>query len=371
MLKNSLIVVLSVVFWIVIFEAGSNLWIKTWGNPYQKSLNLLEADVALGWRQKPKLNVRFFDSHVTTNSLGFRSSIETMSLANSDSLILTLGPSSAFGWGVDESNTYTEVLKEKLNADGDRKYEALNLSQIGHSTYQGYLLARSPNVQQIEPKIVLLAYGVNDTDRFRFFFQSPKSDFEEFATERTSNNVSVLNFINSSAFLRLTSIFTSKTLLNFSCQNLRELPARRLSEDQTINYYSELIKKYRKSGARIVVLTTPHHFEGLDPAFSQSYEELFSSSRTAATQGDCRAAKELLEESRKLEKNIIARDIIGLNKRLRELAKQEDVALADAELLLTADRYFLDPIHPTKEGHQVIAENIFELLKMRDNEQQK
>ncbi len=362
MLKSSLITFVAIAFWLLIFEGTSRFWIHNWGNPYQRSLEVLRTTPIYGWMQRPNLDQKFYGSNIKTDSQGFRAPEETAEISKSDSLILTLGPSSAFGWGVESQDVYTDKLAEKMTEFAGRKYEALNLSQIGYSTFQGKLLSEHPAIKQARPKVVLLAFGVNDVDRYRFFFQSSKSDAEELSSTKDSLHYTRASLISGSSFLRLISSFTSSFLLNLDCRSLEQIPNRRLSAKETEVYFTELVTKYKQLNSNVVLVTTPHNYQGLDPNFLLSYEQLFAASAEAAKNRKCRTAKALASESRKLEKNVIVRDIIDLNQRLKNVAKQLDVTIVDAEELLKDSDKFLDPIHPNKEGHALIATQIFDAL---------
>jgi hypothetical protein len=76
-----------------------------------------------------------FDSYLYTNSEGFRTSRfhEEYSLSKEDSRfrVLLLGPSFAFGWGVNYEDTFANQLKNYLEAGGfagGRKIEVINAS---------------------------------------------------------------------------------------------------------------------------------------------------------------------------------------------------------------------------------------------------
>jgi hypothetical protein len=91
----------------------------------------------MGFSMKPNLNFRHvtneFDAYLYTNSEGFRTSQSHEEYStvkdNSRFRILLLGPSFAFGWGVNYEDTFAKQLEDNLAASGfasGRKIAVIN-----------------------------------------------------------------------------------------------------------------------------------------------------------------------------------------------------------------------------------------------------
>jgi len=96
---------------------------------------------SLGWILRPAAVQRFrrdgFDTTVRSNHLGFRGP-EIGEKAPGVTRYAVLGDSYAFGWGVEEGETYAAQLDSILNprAPGGPRYEVVNAALPGFGTYQ-------------------------------------------------------------------------------------------------------------------------------------------------------------------------------------------------------------------------------------------
>lgn len=128
---------------------------------------LLRADPQLFWTFRP--GVRFhMDSYgrkldLRINRLGIRDEepIEDRRVFR----IVALGDSSTFGMGVDQEESYPEVLEDLLRARcGATPIEVVNAGTIGYTSWQGlkWLERYGP---ELRPRIVTFAFGTNDATR--------------------------------------------------------------------------------------------------------------------------------------------------------------------------------------------------------------
>jgi lysophospholipase L1-like esterase len=112
------------------FTSGSFLSKRT-------AVPIYRHDKYMGYSVKPNLSFHHatneFDSYIYTNSEGIRTSRSreeySLSKENSRYRILLLGPSFAFGWGVNHQDTFANQLKNDLEARGfakGRKIEVIN-----------------------------------------------------------------------------------------------------------------------------------------------------------------------------------------------------------------------------------------------------
>jgi lysophospholipase L1-like esterase len=102
-----------------------------------------------------------------TNSSGFRGSEFTNIDSARDFIILVLGDSYAFGYGVKSSEAFPALLESRLQQEySGRRIRVVNLATPGYETSQELAVLRewAPNFR---PHLVLLQYHLNDIRRQR------------------------------------------------------------------------------------------------------------------------------------------------------------------------------------------------------------
>lgn len=87
---------------------------------------------------RANLNTTFQKASVKTNSFGMRSPDITVKKPADTYRIALLGDSFAFGWGVEQNESFAQRLESNLNrlANGKLKFEVLNFGVPGYSTFQ-------------------------------------------------------------------------------------------------------------------------------------------------------------------------------------------------------------------------------------------
>jgi hypothetical protein len=115
-------------------------------NPHPMQLGgpAVTFDSELGWAPKPFYRARIDRvGMVTTNSLGFRSS----ELDSHRDKIVILGDSVAWGYGVDDTETLSSRLQDKLSG---RRLQVVNMAVAGYGPDQEYLwLKRNVSNQKV------------------------------------------------------------------------------------------------------------------------------------------------------------------------------------------------------------------------------
>ncbi len=118
----------------------------------------------LAFELVPDLERTVYGWKVSTNSLGMRDD-EPLEVPGS-LRIAAIGDSYTFGWGVDQAQTWPQVLEHSLDgaaAVGGRRVDVLNLGVSGYSTRDEVLVLETRGLA-LEPRLLILQYCVNDPE---------------------------------------------------------------------------------------------------------------------------------------------------------------------------------------------------------------
>ena len=319
-----------------------------------KITKIIEPHSIRFWRGKPHFKDEFFDAYVEHNSLGLRAREDI-----SDTDILVLGASPSYGWGVEFEKIYSSLLEQILNV------KVTNASNIGYSSFQGNLLLNDI-LKFTKPKIVLIAYVINDVDRYRFFSNNQQSDIEVKYSESTNTRQFIEN-----------NYFTGKLLRNLlSSEEQLPTPGKvRVNETEYRLNISEMIKIVRSSGSVPILLKMPVmlHESNISVSFENylkrvnckqylnSDEKLYACLRK--NEGES-GHKFSLNELRKVMAMNSSRRTIEYHNILDRLAEKLNIPIVNpVNIFHESDEYLfldenLDPIHPNSKGHKIIAELI-------------
>jgi lysophospholipase L1-like esterase len=358
-LKLSLfwILQLAIVFGLV--EAACYFFLKTSTNPLYRARRILQENEIWGWQTKPFLNTEFENTRVITDRFGFRA--ETKEVTDLEKVeLLTLGPSSAFGWGVSAEETYTAIVAKELNSP------YLNASQIGFSTLQGLLLWQNllqnelPNL-----KYVILSYGINDLDKFRFYDLSFSDDLSYFKNRSKDHGAG--SFGSSLNVATTLELFKSEAFLQRNCSSLADINQRLTLQNSKL-VLKNLINELRKRNVKVIVVNSPYQRMPVNKDFKyETVEKLYAETEQAAASGNCEAAFENLKNAKSLEPWRVEYDVVMLSILQESLSKEENLIFVDAhaefEKLPDQKDYFIDPVHPSASGHNLIAKDILSRIK--------
>lgn len=164
------------------------------------STPFMEPDEYIGWKGIPGKETKYVRgrivSYIKINSHGFRDRERTLEKKDGVFRILALGDSFTEGSEVLLEQTYPYILEEKLNSEGSRKFEVINLGVRAFGTDQEYLTLKHYGLKY-HPDFVILNFfigndvkdnslvlqgkgegrGVND--RIKPFFVLNKGELEE------------------------------------------------------------------------------------------------------------------------------------------------------------------------------------------------
>jgi len=115
----------------------------------------------------PSMEKTFKGSIVKTNPEGMRvgaDNTEKMRKTEQTMLIVGIGDSTMFGWGIDQKDTYLQQLEDLLNAsDHGCLYKVLNLAVPGYNSEQELAVFKK-KILRMKPNILVLHYDHNDSD---------------------------------------------------------------------------------------------------------------------------------------------------------------------------------------------------------------
>lgn len=334
-------------------EIGAQWWIRSSGNALDITRGILMVDPRLGWKQRPNLDTSFLGLPLKTDERGWRVVPPSPTWERE---VLVLGPSSTFGWGVKGDETYAAKLQEML--PDTRVY---NAGQIGYSTEQGKRLFALPDVAVLHPDTVVVAYGVNDVDLHRFYFQSDAPDSVQFARLASSRSFALVNTLGKSSLA---------TMVRSTAAHVRSqaptVPTLRVPPQEFKENVREMVDIARRRGSNVILLTTMTDLpEGPlrdKPFFTKS---LYERAREAFEAGDTESSREYLAQAHEQEPGRVRNDARLYNTILREIAADERVPLLDLERLFSGREYdslFVDPIHFSVQGNRLIAEALRDII---------
>lgn len=119
-------------------ETDGNVEDTQGGGVSLKSIIEPHSDNTIIYDLKPNLSVRFQRVPVATNSCGMRSPERPHHKAANTFRIALLGDSFAFGWGVEQQESFAQRIEDNLNRSyqGHPAVEVLNFGVPGYSTFQ-------------------------------------------------------------------------------------------------------------------------------------------------------------------------------------------------------------------------------------------
>lgn len=142
-----------------------------------ENFRFAEYDPVLGWANKPGARGRFaqddFDTAVTVDSRGMRGGKDTPYARRPGvSRIAVLGDSFTWGYGVEESQRFTELLQEKLP-----RTEVLNFGCSGYGQDQEWLLLRQEALKYGPSLVIVMVHPASDlddnTNSYRGLYEKP------------------------------------------------------------------------------------------------------------------------------------------------------------------------------------------------------
>lgn len=379
------------------------------GNPFH------EPDGELFWKTIPG----YSRGRITINQLGFRGPDLNMPKPQETFRIALLGNSVTFGFGLPAQETFAGRLRDRLHRQSFRspersagQVELFNAGVVGYSSWQGRKLYER-SVRPCEPDLVVAMFGYND------HHSALESDAEKHSRRHLH---SLLGFVQRTAAFRVVWRLSGKRP-----PRLRNEPVARVDIEGFKENILAIRDAAATDGADCIFMTVPlrpnlplvenfcaigfsdqrvwmrqidfaagsfpeepantiiqHFFRGGDlDAFSDSPEncenarllsELFPDLpvfhyflagclRRAGMQAQ---AEKQMRECLRLDSE--RQEMEGYNDALRELADDSEIGLIDLADSLRARSgkdLFIDVVHPTPTGHDLIARFVADYLISR------
>lgn len=373
-------------------------------------LNILQQDPRLFWRQRPNLNVLFEGHNVKTNSRGLRADAEYKPGKQKHATrIICLGASPTFGWGVEYRDTYPYRLQQLLRQDSpDTNIEVINAGMIGYSSYQGKLFLEN-EILRYSPDIITVSYVINDVDRYRFFLNNGKPDNE--ASPFSPERIFLTKLFRKSRLYNLLEkavLYAQSKRKNFYDRAAAvNFPRPRVSGKDYRHNLEEVIRIARENKIKLIFVKIPVNLPlpprvgeyarqdaekyvssaieciklkqyqrashelakaiSLDPYLPEAY---FYQGVCYGSAKDYGMAEKLLKKAKMLEAYRCRVGSEKYNEIMEETAVKYVIPCADivsefkkhnGENLFVDPKF--DPIHPNKPGHEIIAENIYRIIK--------
>ena len=129
---------------------------------YSKELKIPSDNINLPFVHLPNKSVDLYGAQITTDSNGFRVNDNSHNISNFDDKILFLGDSFTFGWGVPNDSTFSQLICRWLSKD-NKNISTINAGCGNYNTIMEVELFKTKGLQ-LNPKIVVLAYYINDIE---------------------------------------------------------------------------------------------------------------------------------------------------------------------------------------------------------------
>jgi lysophospholipase L1-like esterase len=144
-----------------------------------KYLDTLIIEEPIGYRNRPRLQGKFFGTSVVINSLGMRDR-EVVAPAANEFRILVLGDSVPFGVGVQYEATFPYQLEQILNTQFQGVIRTLNMGVPSYNTEQEWTQLQTLGIT-LQPNLVMLLFVSNDIEPKMWVFDKRQAWYANLA----------------------------------------------------------------------------------------------------------------------------------------------------------------------------------------------
>jgi len=299
-------------------------------------------DKDLFWALKPNQRRSFQDVTVSTNSDGLRSD-EIGERGSSEFRILSVGESTTFGAGVENAQTYSDVLQTYLNrAFSDRDFRVINGGVSAYSSFQSLTYLRTAGLE-LKPNMVIFYHEFND--------------YLPTYLRASDNTVISMGLTDQERFESRSRRF-QRMMLSYSATYRFVSYRIAFNKIQAVQKQTpEQAAAYGRSMAAAVVGDTTRSIAFPTRVSPQERAENLA---------------QLLQICREHEIQLVIihpsyRDSVSHTCILTRFCQQHDIPMLEAHDVLhppgsSPRRYFWDGMHPTADGHQQLAKHLYHLL---------
>jgi len=345
-----------------------------------ESSSLFMKDRQLFWKLRPDMDVVYSQQRIRTNHYGFRGNDPLPDRR----VVLCLGDSVTFGWGVEESETFPAQLQARLNAatNSGKLWEVINAGVPSYSSFQTRL-ATEGLISRWKPEVVVVCTGSNDialveqsdrqtnADRAMSFFgvlleergltiRDPKTAVPRCTRDELAANLREIVRLARSAGAR--PVFVGQPA------NLRRIDSI-LRDDPD----AEKWQRFLESTTQVLKRQGPKKaLEKIEVALAENpgdnYYALWVEGALLARQHDFDRAEELLEQAIEQDPHPI---IVKRSYRqvVAQVAREENTPFLDTthqffrcSVVSPAQPLLIDAAHPTSLGFAAIADWLFDAI---------
>ncbi len=310
--------------WLVAFCVAFELVLRLFG---YGNYTIYRPDEKLLWVPVPGRTVTI-DNHlpITINHQGLRYASDLTAKPKGEFRIMAFGDSATQGWGVDDNSTYAAFLGQKLNASGCPGEHFLSVS-AGVNAYPNALVGEKlKEVEEdptFQPDIVIRAYSFN-------------SNFEKLPKLQGAAREKFLRQVEMKSIIRRSAIY------NFVIEDLL----------RRVVYYR--MRHILMAGT----LDTLGGMDNLDvSAVNASLQESLDETRAHHAQ-----LVLLVLASKDQKEN----DLHPFQKAMLDFAAANHVPVVNMVDVLKTNapaNFYMDPVHPTAIGHQMIADQLYNVIR--------
>ncbi|MEI8374477.1 MAG: GDSL-type esterase/lipase family protein [Planctomycetota bacterium] len=365
------------------------------GDPH--SFDLFMQDWRLHWKLRPRVTTDFLGVPVRTDAHGFRGGEP----GTGNRVVLCLGDSTTFGWKVEEADSYPNQLQARLNAaaNSGKPWSVLNAGVPGYTSMQLRLLSEKL-IHRWKPEVVIVCVGNNEA------WPVARSD-EQLDDDRAVARCLGPVLSKSRFFVWVAEKFRSKEPQPFIAPTLEDAVPRVSREEFGQNLLA-IVQAARAAGARVILASPPVNlywpparfqlfpgwqewesflkrmvdlrnsgqnqkvFEEIDSQLSQhpdAFAALWVKGAVLSDLGREDEGRELLEQA--IEHHPFPENCKRSYRQvISETARAEKTGFLDVNELFrrnagasTPKTLYLDWCHPTPQGHALMAEALYRMMK--------
>ena len=339
----------------VVFEAALRIWGSSEAAPAFQGL--FANDAVIGYRLKPGAHIRFataeFDTQISVNSTGVRDDEEIGEKPPDERRILVLGDSLVLSVQVPFQQTFCELLEQRLNSAASRvHYRVINGGVQGYGPVHELLFFRSL-LPVVKPDVIIetlfVGNDIEDAVATEALLQGSPRPITE--TMREAATTRLRRLVRRSMVLQVLRVRALAASARFTrtagppeppLQSYAAQPAPRIARGLSVIHtvVQQIAAEGRAAGARTGVMLMPARFQVNDVDYANL--------RDAVEQAGGRLVRD------------------AATQRIDETLQDLPVPRFDALAALRRggpDVFFLQTVHLTPRGHQIIAEALAQFLR--------